>query len=84
MRVRHARAEARQGGRPCGARDFSGAYFYADFVSGRVWALRHEGGEATGNTHVTSVPSPSSFGEDRAGELYITSFDGRIYRLAVP
>jgi hypothetical protein len=27
------------------------------------------------------VPAPASFGEDFAGELYICSFDGNIYRL---
>ena len=63
---------------------FAGAYFYADFVSGRVWALRRDGSADPDNAQVASVPSPSSFGEDEAGELYLTSFDGRIYRLRPP
>jgi len=57
-----------------------GAYLYADFVSGRVWALVHDGANLLSNTQIASVSNPSSFGEDEAGELYVCSFDGRIYR----
>lgn len=61
---------------------FQGAYFYADFISGRVWALVSDGnaGTVVSNTQVATIPNPSSFGEDEAGELYVTSFDGNIYR----
>jgi len=59
-----------------------GQYLYADFCSGRVWALPAEGqGKRTGR-EIGYVPSPSSFGEDHAGEVYITSFDGNVYQLA--
>lgn len=58
----------------------AGRYFYADFCSGRVWALRRSGGSVS-NVEVANVAFPSSFGEDAQGELYITSFDGGIYRL---
>lgn len=61
--------------------DFAGTYFYADYASGRVWALATGGDRATSNVQVAQVRWPTSFGEDAAGELYITSFDGRIYRL---
>ena len=59
-----------------------GAYVYGDFCSGRIWALRHDGTQIT--EHLELVDSDlqiSSFGEDRDGELYILSFDKKIYRL---
>ena len=59
-----------------------GAYVYGDFCSGRIWALRHDGQGVT--EHMLLVDSPlevSSFGEDASRELYILSFDGKIYHL---
>jgi glucose/arabinose dehydrogenase len=56
----------------------SGRYFYGDYCSGRVWSLR---GRAVRREPFT-VESLSSFGEGPAGELYLTSLDGAIYRLA--
>ena len=59
-----------------------GDYFYADFCSREVWGLRRNGGNVT-SFFVGLVPAnPSSFGEDLAGELYLTAFDGKIYQLA--
>ena len=59
----------------------AGEYFYADFCSREVWALSPNGV----NRLVGTVPAnPSSFGEDLAGELYVTSFDGHVYRLIPP
>ena len=57
-----------------------GAYVYGDYVTGRIWALVHDGSQVISNTEVASVTNPTSFGEDEAGELYVTSFDGNIYR----
>ena len=59
-----------------------GAYVYGDFCSGKIWALRHDGVQVT--EHRLLVDSSlliSAFGEDPSGELYILSFDGKIYRL---
>ena len=59
----------------------AGSYFYADFCTGEVWALRGSGAVLV-NTFIGTVPgNPSSFGEDLAGELYLTSFDGHVYKL---
>ncbi|MGH9381043.1 MAG: PQQ-dependent sugar dehydrogenase [Thermoanaerobaculia bacterium] len=64
--------------------DFVGAYFYADFCTGELWALRHDD-SGISNARVGEVPgNPSSFGEDLAGELYVTSFDGKVYKLVPP
>lgn len=58
-----------------------GQYLYADFCSGTVWALDAAGEGPRQGRVIGHVPDPSSFGEDAQGELYLTSFKGRIYRL---
>ena len=54
-----------------------GRYVFGDFCSGKVWS--YSGGKAT---QFASVPQLSSFGEDAAGELYATSLNGQIFKLA--
>jgi uncharacterized repeat protein (TIGR03806 family) len=59
-----------------------GAYVYGDFVTGKIWAVRYDGQKITEHKLlVDSFQAISSFGEDRDGELYFTSFDGQIYQL---
>lgn len=61
---------------------FRGAYIYADFCSGRIWALRYEGNSVTRHNLLTdSDLAITSFGEDLAGNLYILSRDAGIYHL---
>lgn len=58
-----------------------GYYIYADFVSGRIWALDTSDLENPDNTEIFDADFRiSSFGVDQHDELYITSFDGSIYR----
>ena len=60
----------------------SGAYVYGDYGSGRIWALTISGTGAVSNAQlVASGLAISSFGVDKAGELYICAFDGKIYQL---
>jgi glucose/arabinose dehydrogenase len=61
--------------------ELQGQYLYADFCSGRVWALPADGTGRRSGRQIATVPQPSSFGEDAAGEVYITSFDGGLYKL---
>ena len=57
-----------------------GAYVYADFCSGKIWGLRYQGGRVIEHLELVDTPlAISSFGEDAQGEMYILSFDGRIY-----
>jgi glucose/arabinose dehydrogenase len=61
-----------------------GAYVYADFQMGTIWALRYADGKVT--AHGTLVPEePSrlvaSFAEDRDGELYVLSLGGKVFEL---
>jgi glucose/arabinose dehydrogenase len=60
-----------------------GKYIYADYITGRIWALHYDGVSPAQNELLfDSSLNISSFGVDGGGELYICSFDGRIYRLA--
>ena len=60
-----------------------GAYVYGDFCSGKIWALRRDGSEVTEQVEIVDSDARiSSFAEDPSGELYILSFDEKIYRLA--
>ena len=60
----------------------AGQYLYSDFCSGTLWALNHENGNRVlANTTLGSVPNPSGFWEDLAGEVFITAFDGSIYKI---
>jgi hypothetical protein len=81
-------------GRVLGA-DYSGRYFFADYVSGRCWSTALEINPASGEARATNlvehtadlgpVGSISSFGVDSAGELFLVSHSGgAIYRLIGP
>ena len=60
-----------------------GTYIYGDFCVGKIWALRFDGSTATEVIDlVDSGLVIPAFGEDRDGELYILSFDGKIYQLS--
>jgi uncharacterized repeat protein (TIGR03806 family) len=59
-----------------------GRYVFADFESGRIWALASDGmGGYTNEELVATSINPSSFGVDENGELYVTDFAGRIMQL---
>lgn len=62
--------------------DLFGKYIYADFGSGRIWALEYSGETVINNTELvnTNLKIPS-FGVDGNNELYICAFDGKIYKL---
>ena len=58
-----------------------GAYLYADFCSGKIWALRHDGTSVTEQMLIADTGlSISSFGEDPSGEVYVLTFEGTVYR----
>ncbi len=58
-----------------------GAYLYADFCSGKIWALRHDGAAVTEQMLIADTGlSISSFGEDESGEVYVLTFEGAVYR----
>ena len=60
-----------------------GRYFYGDYCSGFIWSLALRNGRARDvRKHGIEVNGLSSFGEDAAGELYLLSLTGSVYRLA--
>ncbi|NIN69569.1 MAG: glucose sorbosone dehydrogenase, partial [Anaerolineae bacterium] len=60
-----------------------GHYIYGDFGSGRIWALSYDGvNEPINKELLNSDLSIASFGVDENNELYISAFDGKIYRLS--
>jgi glucose/arabinose dehydrogenase len=64
-----------------------GHYFYADFCQGWVRSFRVRGGQAVEGAEWRSLApggSITSFGEDAAGELYVTVFPGSVYRIVSP
>jgi glucose/arabinose dehydrogenase len=62
---------------------YRGRYLYGDYCSGAVWSLRISGGRAVDvRREPIRVPDLASFGEDRAGELYVTTLSGRVWKLA--
>ena len=61
----------------------AGYYIYGDFVAGKIWALGIDSDETMENHELLETDLLiSSFGLDRAGELYIVDFNGKIYQLA--
>ncbi len=61
-----------------------GRYIYGDYGSGRIWALATDGSSEGDNMLlIASGLLISSFGVDKANELYICAFDGKIYRLTI-
>ena len=62
--------------------EWNGIYLYGDYCSGFVWGLiRTDGGWQNQLLFQTGV-TITSFGQDEAGEIYLISDNGNIYRLA--
>ncbi len=60
----------------------TGAYVYGDFCTGNIWGVRYAGQAVREHILLTeSGLNITSFGLDRAGNLYILSRDSGIYRL---
>ncbi|MDG2380701.1 MAG: PQQ-dependent sugar dehydrogenase [Pirellulaceae bacterium] len=68
--------------------DLQGHYFFADFVSNQIWSLKYEN-QAVSNfqnrtdqitTDTGLIESISSFAEDAAGNLYVVSLNGDVFR----
>jgi quinoprotein glucose dehydrogenase len=60
-----------------------GMYVYADYVSGRIWALDYDqkSGKVRQNYVIRGPGVPvTSFGEDEEGEMYFTLPSGHVFR----
>jgi glucose/arabinose dehydrogenase len=59
-----------------------GRYFYGDYCSGTIWSLRIQGGRAVDvRREPFTANGLTSFGEDVAGNLYLATESGRIFKL---
>lgn len=57
-----------------------GIYFYGDYCSGRIWGLKRNGTTWQNTLLSKTSYSISSFGEDQAGNVYMTDYgSGDIY-----
>jgi glucose/arabinose dehydrogenase len=73
---------------------FTGRYFFADFVQGRVWSVALSAGDGDGQAtdfreHTAelggrALGSISSFGVDADGELFLVGYSGTIWRILGP
>ena len=62
-----------------------GRYVFADYGSGRIWALQPDGQGGYTNDQLTDTNfGPTSFGVDQAGELYFTDINNSRLRMIVP
>jgi glucose/arabinose dehydrogenase len=62
-----------------------GFYFYGDECTGRIRALKRNGGVWQNSLLLDSPLTIASYGEDEAGELYLADYaTGDIYRMAGP
>lgn len=61
----------------------NGAYVFADFISGDVYRLDYNAqtGAATAQVLFKTGEGISSFGLDPQGEIYLTSFAGKVYKI---
>jgi glucose/arabinose dehydrogenase len=56
-------------------------YFYSDNCSGKIWGLQKDNTTWVTTMLLDTPYSVSSFGEDQAGELYVVSLSGEIFKL---
>jgi uncharacterized repeat protein (TIGR03806 family) len=62
--------------------ELDGSYFYGDYLSGNMWRIhKNEDGEFENTLVRRTGQSIAAFGEDADGEVYLLSFDGKIYRV---
>ena len=61
--------------------ELDGKYIYGDYCSNKIWALTYDGiNPPTNQLLVTATGGLTSFGVDQNNELYLTSFNGKLYR----
>lgn len=65
--------------------DLYGTYLYGDYCSGEIFGARSSGGGAFASELMTiSADNLTTFGEDAAGELYVGTGGGFVYRIDGP
>ncbi|MDH3267915.1 MAG: PQQ-dependent sugar dehydrogenase [Ignavibacteria bacterium] len=63
--------------------ELEGKYIYGDYCSSKIWSLEYDGITPPVNQYLLNATgSLTSFGVDQQNELYLTSFNGNVYRFA--
>jgi glucose/arabinose dehydrogenase len=58
-----------------------GVYFYADYISGRLWGLQRTENDWETKLLLETSYNISTFGEDEVGNLYLADLNGTIYKV---
>ncbi len=62
--------------------DLGGAYVYADYSTGRVWAARYAEGKVVWHREIADTTYEIlGLAQDPAGEIYLVDYKGQVYRL---
>jgi quinoprotein glucose dehydrogenase len=64
--------------------ELAGHYLYADYVSGKVWALKYDSQakRVAANRSIESATTPYiAMGEDEKGEVYLTDVFGQFWMI---
>jgi len=61
-----------------------GVYVFGDFANGRIWFATPDNGGWTRALWEDTALSIASFGEDKAGDLYVVDYGGAVYRFVSP
>jgi len=59
----------------------AGAYVFGDLCTGRLWSTERSGSAWPVRAIPGTLPSLNTFGEDRDGEIYAATGDGKVYKL---
>lgn len=58
--------------------ELAGAYVYGDYVTGKIWALWHDGSQVARHEEIADTPhNIIAFGEDDDGEIHYLHYPGR-------
>ncbi len=62
--------------------ELHGAYVYGDYVTGKIWGVKHDGTKVTWKQELLdSAEDIVTFGLDASGELYVVSYNGAVHWL---
>jgi quinoprotein glucose dehydrogenase len=67
--------------------ELAGHYLYADYVTGKLWALRYDEAKkkvVANHSIAGNIRPVFSFGEDESGEVYFLVDAGTVHRFASP
>ncbi len=64
--------------------DLYGSYLFGDICNGQLWAAQRQGDRWEVRELSVRAQYVTSFGEDSRGEVWLTTLDGRLLKLAPP